>query len=270
MPPDLEIKVLFCYSPEVLANTYNNIAELEADNQKLCNLTEDILKHNVISFGITLTKLVDFQFATLQKQWGINYAELSTDQTQELVESPAVTGIINSLKFGDTPKILLDTKKALGASIVVLQTVLRQDEVGCPRGVLGAASEIDITKPEEAFVIIGRKVNVKGQTTCSISPLVLAHEFGHLMGCRHPYGTGRGFDPESGDSHGHYLLDQNGQIVAGTIMSYAKNRVPYYSDPNLFAYPPPYQNEPCGEAGVSQAFNIVNNNVQKLAGIFTP
>jgi len=90
------------------------------------------------------------------------------------------------------------------------------------------------------------------------------------MGCRHPYGTRQSCDSTPGDSHGHYLLDQNGEIIAGTIMSYAVNRIPYYSDPQLFAYPPPYQNEPCGEAGVSQAFNTVNNNIQKLAGIFTP
>ena len=266
---NLEIKVLFCYSPEFLTNTYHNINELEADNQKLCDITQEILKTNVVSHKISLIKVMDFQFATLQKKWGKRYPALSIQDNISLVESPADPSLFNKWKYGSLPKLLVKTKEVLQATIVVLQTVLSDRVTSYNRNPLGVACKIGITQPEETFVVLSRKTKLKGKLTADMSPTILAHEFGHLMGCRHPYGAGFGLDPNLSRSHGHMVRDKNGNAVVGTIMSYASTRILYYSNPTLFAYPNKYQNIPCGVVDESEAYLTVNNNIKKLAGVFT-
>lgn len=272
MLPDLEIRVLFCYSPEVLEKTYYNKANLVQDNDELCCITEDIFKANVTTYNVSITKVADTEIKTLQYQWGTTVAELSDIQLQRLVMSTTPTGYIyscfNRLQFGTLPQKLLELKEVWGATVVVLETLLNND-CETADGVMGVSSLIGINNPEEAFVGLGRQRITKKQATSFLTPTTLAHELGHLMGCKHPKGDeSYGCDNTDGNSHGHYLYDLYGNVVAGTIMSYYDDPIWYYSNPTLYRYPAEYQDKPCGKFGESEAYKTVNNNIQKLAGIF--
>ncbi len=55
MLPDLEIRVLFCYSPEVLTNTYYNLTNLQKDNLGLCNITQGIFRRNITTYNVSVS-----------------------------------------------------------------------------------------------------------------------------------------------------------------------------------------------------------------------
>ncbi|UQY79828.1 Zinc-dependent metalloprotease family protein [Candidatus Hepatincola sp. Av] len=265
MLPDLEIKVLFCYSPEVLANTYRDLSQLKSDNQELCQILEDIFQNNIITYNVSVLMVDNIEVKELQTQWCLHFPSLTPTQLNYLVKSPSSQSWYKRLKFGSLPQDLLELQNNAFATVVVLETVIQDSSI------VGVSAKIGITNSQEAFIGIGRSLNIKGQLTCVLDKILLAHECGHLMGCRHPRGVGgRGFDNTPGNNHGHCLLDTSGNIVAGTIMSYARDAILYYSNPNIFKYPAPYQNMPCGVVGESEAYKTVNNNVQKLVGIFTP
>ncbi|UQY79830.1 Metallo-peptidase family M12 [Candidatus Hepatincola sp. Av] len=268
MLPDLEIRVLFCYSPEVLSYTYYNFQHLQEDNQEICFFTQDILRRNITTYNVTVNMINTVKVDNLQQQYSITYPCLTHKQADDLALCTLQQSMQNNdpAKLGILPTHLLRLKNANNATVLVLQVVLC-DITGIK--VTGVSSTIGIKSARESIICLGRTLFATGVKNSYIDPTILAHELGHLMGCRHPYGAGTGFDNTNSNSHGHCLVDNNsGKVVLGTIMSYAKTITPYYSNPYVFAYPPPYQNIPCGVAGLSEACITVNNNIQKLAGIF--
>jgi len=142
---------------------------------------------------------------------------------------------------------------------------------------LGRAATIGVQELRDNTVVIARGARIKGLPTTWVKSSILAHEFGHLMGCLHPHDLRGGVKNQPGfdntspntNNHGDCIIDTyTGKIVTGTIMSYVEQPILYYSNPTIFKYPAPYQNVACGLKGVSEAYKTVNNNIQKLAGIF--
>ncbi|UQY79829.1 Metallo-peptidase family M12 [Candidatus Hepatincola sp. Av] len=277
MLPNLEIRVLFCYSPEVLTNTYYNLTKLQEDNLGLCNITQGIFRNNVTTYNVSVRVANMVQVDILQMQDNTHYSCLDIDQMTKLSECTTQYSLQNNpLKFGPLPEYLLRLKRDNQATIIVLQTLVCE-QIGITLMVSGASATIDVKNSKENVVCVGRTSLTYNLNTNVLEPLILAHELGHLMGCLHPYNPNShivvsGFTKtkSNNSSHGHCILNAANEAVVGTIMSYAQNQVFYYSNPNIFEYPPPYQNIPCGIVGESEAYKIVNNNIQKLAGIFTP
>jgi len=273
MPPNLDIRVLFCYSPEVLANTYYNLAQLEEDNQGLCALTQDMLRKNVYMYNVSVTLVKTEKVDNLQTQFGIHRNCLLDWQFNKLSECtlPETANQYPSMFPDDFINGLLQLKADNKATVLVLQALLCSASAsGIPLYSKGHASMIGVRESKENVVAIGRASRLKGIKLSSRPTVILTHEFGHLMGCRHPKGTKAGYDSTEGNSHGHCIEDAAGNMVQGTIMSYAKKKVFYFSNPHFFRYSEPHQDKPCGILGESEAYKTVNLNIQKLAGIFLP
>ena len=275
MLPDLEIKVLFCYSPEVLTNTYYNLTELQKDNLGLCNITQGVFRKNITSYNVSVRVANMVQVDILQMQDNTHYSCLDIEQMTRLSECTTQYSLQNNpLKFGPLPEYLLRLKRDNQATIIVLQTLVCE-KIGITLMAVGASATIGVQHSKENVVCVGRTSLTYNFNTNVLEPLILAHELGHLMGCRHPYNPNSvegGFTntKSTNSNHGHCILNAANEAVVGTIMSYAENQIFYYSNPNIFEYPTPYQNIPCGIVGESEAYKIVDSNIQKLAGIFTP
>ena len=265
---DLKIRVLFCYSPEVLQSTYRNFRQLATDNSNLCSITTGIFGQNLNRgvYKVNVFHVASVEIAKLQKQYGIPKSCLTLAQVDRLTNGLAT----NATMYGNLRQQLLLLKNYYRATIVVLQVKLCRQVPNGAR-IIGVSGKVGITNSSEAFVAIARSPVVANKTTTATFCWVLAHEFGHLMGCRHPYGVTRsGFDnAATGNNHGHCFINSTtNKIECGTLMSYAEHPVMYYSNPNLFAYPHPHENDACGEVGKSETYLTVNANIQKLAGIF--
>ena len=269
MAIDLEIKVLFCYSPQVLQKTYSNLNELKTDNKVICDATTGILGQNINRgiYKIRVLNVGNHEVKNLQKINGTMRNCLTHVQMRQLVIGLATNASYIVPMYGSLLKQLLILKNYYKATVVVLQLVLCQNTTNAR--VVATSGKIDIINSNEAFIAIGRTVSAN--PTVNTIFWLLAHEFGHLMGCRHPYGvTAVGFDnAATGNNHGHCFINSaTNKVESGTLMSYAYPPVLYYSNPNLFAYPQPHENDACGEVGKSEAYKTVNANIQKLAGIF--
>ncbi|UQY79827.1 Zinc-dependent metalloprotease family protein [Candidatus Hepatincola sp. Av] len=270
MPQNLEIRVLFCYSPEVLLYTYPHLAKLIEDNKETCQLIENTLNNNIdrTKYNVKTTYTDSVNIYKLQNQWYRNNTCLTARQLDNLTICTSSNAWYIKIMFGGLPRKILELKKQYTASVVILQVHT------CNDGTLfrGCSAGIGITKPSETVISIGRSDAVLNMPTYRYAAWMVLHELGHLMGCRHPKGTGDVCDNSGGNAHGHWFKDPLGTATFpyGTIMSYAEKHILYYSNPNLLKYPAPYQNTPCGVIGVSEAYKTVNNNVQKLAGIFPP
>lgn len=275
MPPNLEIRVLFCYSPEVLTNTYYSLTKLQEDNLGLCNITQGIFRRNITTYNVSVIVVNMVKIDILQMQDNTHYNCLNTNQMSDLSKCTTLNSLHNNpLKFGPLPEYLLKLKRDNQASVIVLQTLLCET-IGATAMIAGTSSTIGVRSSRENVVCVGRASLTYNINTYWLEPIILAHEFGHLMGCKHPYNPNgdiaKGFvNVKSNSKHGHCILNSAGEAIVGTIMSYAQKQIFYYSNPNIFEYPAPYQNIPCGVLGESEAYKIVDSNIQKLAGIFTP
>ena len=271
MPPDLDIRVLFCYSTEALEYSYNNLAQLKADNQGLCAITQDIFSRNITTYNVSITLAGNVEIEELQERYRMSNSTLNSEQLTQLAQCTLDTEKLrNSTIFDELPADLLELKEAYTAAVLVLQVALTS---AYGRGIESEAAIIGTTASRDNTVAIGRTPSMKDQQTYLFDETILAHEFGHLMGCRHPYGSKKsGFDNvATGNNHGHCFINSaTNKIECGTLMSYAEYPIMYYSNPNLFAYPHPHENDACGEVGKSEAYKTVNANIPKLAGIFPP
>ncbi|UQY81012.1 Zinc-dependent metalloprotease [Candidatus Hepatincola sp. Av] len=271
MPPDLDIKVLFCYSSEVLKYSYHNLEQLKADNQGLCAITQDILSKNVTTYNVSVTLAGNVEIEELQERYGMPNSTLNSEQLTQLAECTLDTEKVrNRTIFDELPNDLLELKEDYNATVLVLQVALTS---AYGRVIEGDSAIIGTTASRDNTVVIGRSPSMKDKQTYVFDETVLAHEFGHLMGCRHPTGLANtgGFDNTPGNNHGHCLYSAKlRRSLYGTIMSYADNIILYYSNPNIFQYPADFKKYACGEVGRSEAYLTVNANIQKLAGIFPP
>jgi len=273
MPQNLEIRVLFCYSPEVLLYTYPDIAMLIEDNKQTCQLIANTLNRNLdrTKYNIKATYTDSVNVYKLQNQWYRSNTCLTNRQLDNLTICTSSNAWYIKPMFGRLPRKILELKSQYQASVVILQVhICRKDNNSSL--FIGCAAGIGITKPSEAVISIGRSTAVLNRPNYRFNASMVVHELGHLMGCRHPKGMGAGCDNSGGNAHGHWFKDPLGTATFpyGTIMSYAERHILYYSNPNILKYPAPYQNIACGVLGESEAYKTVNNNVQKLAGIFPP
>lgn len=58
-----------------------------------------------------------------------------------------------------------------------------------------------------------------------------------------------------------------GTIMVSKIST--DKQILYYSNSNLFRYPSPVQNTPCGVAGISENYKIIEKNLPRLAATFS-
>lgn len=106
----------------------------------------------------------------------------------------------------------------------------------------GLSYTIGISNANEACLCICRSSKAFLKLNIELSPIILSHELGHLMGCRHSLEESETFEQKYAGSYGHAILKdpklpydkQTNPAEYGDIMSYANNVVLYYSNPNHF------------------------------------
>ncbi|XWO14262.1 hypothetical protein HPDP_00980 [Candidatus Hepatincola sp. Pdp] len=260
-PPStpLAINILFCYSNKVLNETYLDHDQIMNDNNSLCDFTRDILNQNSILYDINIVNVCTIEVDDLQNtpaSWSFPTSSIA---------------LLNSYVQGNLLQVN-DLKELFSATVIVFETFFTSDI----SDVTAMSYTTGITSTPEACLCLCRSLVTVDKDTFDISPLILAHELGHLMGCRHPVGQFTTFESQYAGSYGHGILQNprapydkiHNPFEYGDIMSYSNDRVYYYSNPTRFPYPEPYLDIAGGVVGVSEAYKIVEENLPKLAGIF--
>lgn len=259
-PTPLEIRILFCYSKEVLMNTYmGNHLIINGDNDSLCAYTKDVFNWNTTKYNVNITNIYTVQIHDLQNNpnsflYSVGSRELLDDYVNG--KYPAINALRNQYN----------------ATVVVFETFF----VPPTTELKGLSYKTDITSNNEACLCLCRSSSAYRKMNTHLSPTILAHELGHLIGCRHSLEEGEYFEQQYAGSYGHAILKdptktydaKNNPAEYGCIMSYASTVVPLYSNPTKFPYPNPHENTAVGVSGVSEAYKVVEENLPKLAGVF--
>ncbi|XWO14261.1 Metallo-peptidase family M12 [Candidatus Hepatincola sp. Pdp] len=261
-PTPLTINILFCYSKEVLMNTYmmmpNRIID---DNNKLCLETQDIFNNNAPQY---LTRVINA--GTIQVD------NLQNEPSSFIFPSGTQT-LLNNYVNGQYPNVNA-LRVQYNATIVVFEIFFASNT----QDLVGLSYQTGINAVAESCLALCRSSKAFPNNNYQLSPIILAHELGHLMGCNHSIEEGTIFENQYAGSYAKAILqDENKPYDAdtnpanyGDIMTYASNVVLCYSNPTIFPYPEPYTNVAGGVVGVSEAYKVVQTNLPKLAGIFPP
>jgi len=240
----LTIEILFCYSNKVLSETYLNQDQIINDNNSLCNFTKDILNQNSIHYDINIVNACTIDIDNLQ------------NTSASWVFPTNAIALLNSYVQGNLLQVN-DLKELFNATVIVFEIFFVSDI----SDIMAISYKTGITSANEVCLCLCRSLLAGGKDTFEISPLILAHELGHLMGCRHPVGQLTNFEEQYAGSYGHGILQNprepydriHNPFEYGDIMSYSNNRVYYYSNPTTFPYPEPYLDVAGGVVGVSEA-----------------
>lgn len=242
------IRVLFCYSSNYLS-TYITPSKLTDDNTILCAIASAIFTNNNPPNNVIIMGVDNIEIDNLE-----NGATCLADEDE--IDNLFERYMNNELPLAINKAILLQT------NLTVFQCKYCTDPDDLP---FGTSYIIGFENPEEACVCLIRPPVITDTLLSDDEPTVLAHEIGHILGCSHNLEVGEVPNPSLTPGYGHAVFNSDNSIRCGTIMSYAQYPIWYFSNPNIFQYPSPDQNTPCGEVGISEAHSVVDANLPRLA-----
>lgn len=198
--------VLFFYDADTLTRVQNNPANFE---------TRVIAQIASSNLALENSGVTNFRWRYLASYQVPDYTQ-TNDMADDL---NVISGRVNNRPVANPVSTFVSDKATLhGADQVVLYVAGTRNFAGIawiPSGPTPASLPLALHSAVVAW---------------NTSFMALAHELGHNFGCYHDRDTEKAPDGDGQYHYGHRFLDRAGRDT-GTIMSYAFNGLPYYSNP---------------------------------------
>ncbi len=233
------VDVLFLYNPDALSAKNGNRALIDADCANFIAASNAILENS----GIT-----NFRWNYLLAEAAPAYPTTGTLQDD-----------LNQMTNGSISAFAAREQAACGADQVVMLVGGRRTDAAGVAWIGGNPNRAALVYP--CLTVDGTSAST------AVSVLVVCHELGHNFGCRHDRTTERADDGDGHYCYGFRFADNSGLHPVpdeGTVMSYAGDRIPYFSNPDLI-YHGYNLGVPIGQPRASDNAETMSENAARIA-----
>ena len=233
------VDVLFLYNSDALASKNGNRSVIDADCSNFIAASNAILENS---------RITNFRWNYLLAEAAPAYPTTSTLQDD-----------LNQMTTGSIATFTDREQSACGADQVVMLVGGRRNDAAGVAWIGGGPNRVAVVYP--CLTADGKVAST------ATSVIVVCHEMGHNFGCRHDRATENAPDGDGHYCYGFRFSDNSGANSVpdeGTVMSYAGNRLPYFSNPDI-VYHGYALGVPIGAARASDNAETMAENAARIA-----